>query len=72
MSILVKIDFMAKSIIRAKEAYLIIVKDFTQQEEIRILKIYAYAPNNTISKHIKRDPWVAQRFGACLWPRARS
>ena len=19
-----------------------------------------------------RDPWVAQRFGACLWPRARS
>ena len=18
-----------------------------------------------------RDPWVAQRFGACLWPRAR-
>ena len=20
----------------------------------------------------KRDPWVAQRFGACLWPRARS
>ena len=21
---------------------------------------------------IFRDPWVAQRFGACLWPRARS
>ena len=20
----------------------------------------------------RRDPWVAQRFGACLWPRARS
>ena len=19
-----------------------------------------------------RDPWVAQRFSACLWPRARS
>ena len=19
-----------------------------------------------------RDPWVAQRFGACLWPRVRS
>ena len=21
---------------------------------------------------INWDPWVAQRFGACLWPRARS
>ena len=21
---------------------------------------------------IARDPWVAQRFGACLWPRAPS
>ena len=23
-------------------------------------------------KKLMRDPWVAQRFGACLWPRARS
>ena len=23
-------------------------------------------------KKICRDPWVAQRFGTCLWPRARS
>ena len=24
------------------------------------------------SRKEERDPWVAQRFGACLWPRARS
>ena len=23
-------------------------------------------------KRMRGDPWVAQRFGACLWPRARS
>ena len=23
-------------------------------------------------KIFSRDPWVAQQFGACLWPRARS
>ena len=23
-------------------------------------------------KVVYRDPWVAQQFGACLWPRARS
>ena len=23
-----------------------------------------------IYKELIRDPWVAQRFGACLWPRA--
>ena len=25
-----------------------------------------------IKECLKGDPWVAQRFGACLWPRARS
>ena len=25
-----------------------------------------------ILRFVWRDPWVAQRFGACLWPRARS
>ena len=23
-----------------------------------------------LRKALVRDPWVAQRFGACLWPRA--
>ena len=32
---------------------------------------------SNLTVHIKKkkkkgDPWVAQRFGACLWPRARS
>ena len=27
--------------------------------------------DNTI-KGLRRDPWVAQQFSACLWPRARS
>lgn len=37
--ILVQIDFTAKSSTRAKEVHLIIVKDFTQQEDLRILKV---------------------------------
>ena len=26
----------------------------------------------SLKKQVIGDPWVAQRFGACLWPRARS
>ena len=28
------------------------------------------ASQRMLLKHNCRDPWVAQRFGACLWPRA--
>ena len=27
---------------------------------------------NCMYNPFSRDPWVAQRFSACLWPRARS
>ena len=31
-----------------------------------------YTPRSTLYNTLYRDPWVAQRFSACLWPRARS
>ena len=29
-------------------------------------------PDSSAQNLTSQDPWVAQRFGACLWPRARS
>ena len=40
------------------------------------MQIYL-GPNNEeaesfFKNNLSGDPWVVQRFGACLWPRARS
>ena len=38
------------------------------------MRVCTFLKDNVIVhlKDYRRDPWVAQRFGDCLWPRARS
>ena len=75
-----KLRFIPKTEVRDEEGHYIILKGSIQQEDLTIMNIYP--PNVGAAKYINQlktkvktylgDPWVAQRFGACFWPRAQS
>ena len=42
------------------------------KKHFTLLGLRTFACDLLVIKTSPRDPWVAQRFGTCLWPRARS
>ena len=52
----------AKAVLRGK--YIAIQASIQKLERTQIQKLTLHI------KELERDPWVAQRFGACLWPGA--
>ena len=59
-----------KSFCTAKETVNKTKRQSTEWEKIFANDISDKGLVSKIYKELMRDPWVAQRFGACFWPRA--
>ena len=59
-----------KSFCTAKETLNKTKRQPTEWEKVFTTDVSDKGLVSKIYKELMRDPWVAQRFGACFWPRA--